>query len=182
MRWFFTWLSSLRRATQPRTTPRRPRVRPGIEAHARNLLNGGSDVTVERAVSGGQIPSNGIGVNGLPAPVLTSVTAVPNGAGITGKLNSRPNTPYRIEVFGAALAGPGGSGMGTVFLGFVTVQTDAHGNASFRFTPLIPNRIPMGLLFTATATDPGGDTSAFARPAGVGFVLPPSAHRHTRAG
>jgi hypothetical protein len=173
----------------------------GIEVRASNVLiggpdsgqgnriffNGGSGVAVEGAVSGVQILSNSIslngaldidrGVNGPPAPVLTAVTVVPNAVVITGKLNSRPNTLYRIEIFASTVSGPGATGDGANLLGFVTAQTDAQGNATFSFTQPAPGVTPAtvasGLLLTATATDPGGDTSEFARPAGVGFVLPP---------
>jgi hypothetical protein len=161
--------------------------------------NGGSGVEVEGAVGGVRISNNIIagngtgaidlggdgptandpldadaGPNGLQnAPVLTAVTAVPSAVVITGVLNSRPNTLYRIELYAALVPGPFGGGTGVLSLGFVTVQTDAQGNAPFSFTQSAGGGIGAGIQFAATATDAAGNTSEFSQSAGVGFVLPP---------
>jgi hypothetical protein len=161
-------------------------------------FNGGSAVAVEGTVSGVQVLGNTFGTNGTGsidlggdgptandpldadagpnglqnAPVLTAVTAVPNAVVVSGKLNSRPNTLYRLEIYGAFVPGASGGG-GGIFLGFLTVQTDAQGNANFSFTQVAPDGVANGFQFSATATDVSGNTSEFSKGAGVGFVLPP---------
>jgi hypothetical protein len=69
---------------------------------------------------------------------------------------SEPDSTYRIDVFASAGSGAGGAGEAQDDLGSLEVITDAQGQAVFDvpFTP------PAGLpVVTATATDPGGNTS-----------------------
>jgi CSLREA domain-containing protein len=91
-------------------------------------------------------------------PVITS--AVEDGGNVTvsGTLNSAPATTFRIELFANVACNVSGYGPGETFLGTTDVTTDADGNASFG--PLT-FAAPANADFTATATDPGGNTSEF---------------------
>ncbi|HBB95280.1 MAG TPA: hypothetical protein DC054_07795 [Blastocatellia bacterium] len=94
-------------------------------------------------------------------PVLTSVT--PSGATTTvqGTLNSTANTQFRVEVFSNTVCDPSGFGEGQKFVAFANVTTDANGDAGF--TQNIPTASLVGPVFTATATDPNGNTSEFSQ-------------------
>ena len=99
---------------------------------------------------GGQLPPN--------FPVNLQVGA--DGTTITGTLNSRPNTNYRIELFGnsaGVACDPSGNGEGEEYLTAMDVATDGSGNATFS-VPL-SKALPAGHFVTATATDGAG--SAF---------------------
>ena len=76
--------------------------------------------------------------------------------GIQGTLNSRPSLTYTVEYFINENCDPSGNGEGESLVGSVSVATDANGNATL---PLFP--IGAGVLITATATSPTGDTSEF---------------------
>jgi len=93
-------------------------------------------------------------------PVLTSICDV-GAITIQGKLNSASNTMYRLEFFSSPVSNPLGYGEGTNFLGYTNVTTDPSGNASFAFS--LPGNLddPLFRFITATATDPGNNTSEF---------------------
>ena len=76
--------------------------------------------------------------------------------GVQGTLNSRPSLTYTVEYFINENCDPSGNGEGESLVGSVSVATDADGNATL---PLFP--IGAGVLITATATSPTGDTSEF---------------------
>jgi CSLREA domain-containing protein len=78
---------------------------------------------------------------------------------ISGMLNSVPNTEFRVEFFANAECDPSGHGEGETFVGHTMVTTDGSGDASFTVT--LPTTVPAGTFITATATDPGGNTSEF---------------------
>ncbi len=91
-------------------------------------------------------------------PVNLQVGA--DGTTITGTLNSRPNTNYRIELFGnsaGVACDPSGNGEGEEYLTAMDAATDGSGNATFS-VPL-SKALPAGHFVTATATDGAG--SAF---------------------
>ena len=94
-------------------------------------------------------------------PVLTSATTTSSATTITGTLNSAPNGTFRVEIFCSPTADPSGYGQGQIYLGFVSVQTDASGNGSFTFTPKV--LIPPGQVITATATDSANNTSEYSQ-------------------
>jgi hypothetical protein len=77
---------------------------------------------------------------------------------LTGSLNSMPNTVFRLEFFGNS--GAGFFGQGEFFLGSTDVTTDANGDASYDVMLNAPGS-PAAGAFTATATDPAGNTSEF---------------------
>ena len=94
-------------------------------------------------------------------PVLTSVTPGTSGTTIAGSLNSTANTKYTIQFFANAAADPSGYGEGKTYLGQTIVTTDAAGNASFS---AVVSAAPSGQsIFSATATDPAGNTSEFSK-------------------
>lgn len=104
-------------------------------------------------------------------PVLRYAQSGASTTTVVGTLNSEPNKHYDLEFFtshfsdfttpcGGASTGSEQGGAERV-LGTYAVNTDANGDASF--TATLPTTIPAGDWVTATATDPGGNTSAFAK-------------------
>lgn len=91
-------------------------------------------------------------------PDLQSAVATLNGTDVTGLLNSEVNTTYWLEFYSNPVCDTTGRGPGVAFLGAFTVTTDGNGFAPFTF-PLPPVG-PFDVI-TATATDPGGNTSEF---------------------
>ena len=93
-------------------------------------------------------------------PVISTVQGGFPSVTLTGSLNSTPNTVFRLEFFGNAGANSSGFGEGGFFLGSTDVTTDASGDASYNVTLDVPGT-PASIAFTATATDPAGNTSEF---------------------
>ena len=93
-------------------------------------------------------------------PVISTVQGSFPSVTLTGSLNSTPNTVFRLEFFGNAGANSSGFGEGGFFLGSTDVTTDASGDASYNVTLDVPGT-PAAVAFTATATDPAGNTSEF---------------------
>jgi parallel beta-helix repeat protein len=91
-------------------------------------------------------------------PVLTTAVTGSGTVTLGGFLDSTPNTTFRLEFFSNTKCDPTGFGEGEQFLGFTNVTTAANGtnNFSVKF-----NATPTGPVFTATATDPTGNTSEF---------------------
>jgi hypothetical protein len=145
----------------------------GEDAGAGNTIafNRNDGVRVDRgtgnAILGNAIFGNGgLGirlVNGgnhdQPAPSLTSAVAENGSLTVTGTLQARPSTCYTIELFVSS------GGQGQRFLGSMTVTTDADGLATFTID--LPTGVEPGAFITATATDPGNDTSMFSVPVEV---------------
>jgi hypothetical protein len=92
-------------------------------------------------------------------PVLTTASSSGGSTNIQGTLNSTANTAFRIEFFSNASCDPSGNGEGQTFLGFTNVTTDGSCNASFNVT--LPVAVSPQTRLTATATDPGNNTSEF---------------------
>jgi hypothetical protein len=92
-------------------------------------------------------------------PVVTS--AVSNGGTTTiqGTLNSTPNTQFTVEFFSNTSCDQTGSGEGQKFLGSTNTATAANGDVNLNFN--VPTANVVGPFFTATATDPAGNTSEF---------------------
>src|SRR5262249_13716544 len=83
-------------------------------------------------------------------PVLTS-TATSGATTVTRRTrNSNPNSTSRLEPSASPSAASSGFGEGDQFLGFVTLTTNAFGNARLTFPPASP--VPVGRVTTATAT------------------------------
>jgi Putative Ig domain len=154
------------------------------EAEHAGVLVTGSDATGNR-IEGNSIFSNGglgidlfmvfdgpcgitdndtcdtdIGPNNLQNyPVLTSATSGGGETTIQGSLNSAPNTTFRIEFFDNDQCHPSGHGSGETFIGSTDVITDGNCNAPINVTFQVT--VEGGHVITATATDPGGNTSEF---------------------
>ena len=79
-----------------------------------------------------------------------------------------------MTFFANSTADPSGYGEGQTYLGSATVTTDANGNATFQVT--FKAAVPVGQVISATATDPIGNTSEFAKDVTVAApASPPSA-------
>lgn len=106
------------------------------------------------------------GSNGLQNyPVIASATVDAGDVTLSGTFNSTASTTYRLEFFGNLACDASGFGEGENFIGTTDVTTDTNGNASFG--PL-SFAVPPGITeFSATATDPDGNTSEFAACAGL---------------
>ena len=88
-------------------------------------------------------------------PVLTSAVASGSGVSVQGTLSSIPNTAFQVEIL-ADGADPSGFGEGATPLIVLNVTTNGAGSATFTTEVLSAAN-----MFTATATDPGGNTSEF---------------------
>ena len=126
------------------------------------FANGGLGISLDGANS--PIPNDAgdadTGPNNLQNyPVITSAVVSAGTATISGTLNSTPSTTFRLEFFSNAACDGSGNGEGQTFIGFTNVTTDGAGNASFG-----PINFPASNaqpVITATATDPGNNTSEF---------------------
>jgi CSLREA domain-containing protein len=92
-------------------------------------------------------------------PVLTAATSFGNNTIIAGTINSAANTQFRVEFFSSPTCDVSGNGEGQTFLGFADVTTDGSGNSNINAN--LPSATSAGQAVTATATDPGGNTSEF---------------------
>ena len=92
-------------------------------------------------------------------PVITAVSSDLGNIIIEGTFNSTPNTTFTLEFFSNAVADTSGYGEGENFLGSMIVTTDGSGDTSFTVT--FSNVNLDDDFFTATATDPDGNTSEF---------------------
>ncbi len=101
------------------------------------------------------------GPNGLQNyPLIRSAVPVsPSGTEIVGTVDSAPSTTYALDFFAnPACAGrPHDFEEGLVYIGSATVPTDGAGHADFDVT--LAYTIEADQHVTATATDPGGNTS-----------------------
>jgi titin len=102
-------------------------------------------------------------------PVITSAPISVGTATISGTLNSTPNTTFRLEFFASDRCDASGFGEGGTFIGTAQATTDIAGNAAFS-QPTLPLPGP-GVVFTATATDPDGNTSEFSQCFGTADLL-----------
>ncbi len=104
-------------------------------------------------------------------PVITAVTDAGGVTTVTGTLNSTPDTTFPIDFYTLSSLNASGYGEGRYILGSAPVTTDGSGNVSFVFQ--FPTSASGAGFVTATATDPGGNTSEFSQ--AFGFDLPPTA-------
>jgi hypothetical protein len=118
--------------------------------------NGGLGIDLEPdGVTPNDLDDGDGGANDLQNfPVLT--VAAPSL--VEGTLQSRTYATYRLEFFANVFCDPSGHGEGQQFLASTMVDTDGAGNATFS-VPLSGGLV--GPYLTATATDPGNNTSEF---------------------
>lgn len=105
-------------------------------------------------------------------PVLLQAAASATALLVEGRLNSRPNTNFRLDLYASAACDPTGFGEGEHYLGTVEVLTDTASDAYF-YANLAVTVVP-GRFLTATATDPDGNTSEFSACREVILEGPPS--------
>jgi hypothetical protein len=82
---------------------------------------------------------------------------------VVGRLQSLPNTTYTLDFYASSSADPSGFGQGQRYLGSGTVTTNGSGKVTFHsnaFATLLGASFQNEVI-TATATDPGGNTSEF---------------------
>ncbi len=96
-------------------------------------------------------------------PVIASITYSRSEVEITGTLRSAPNTEYNLQFYANKLSDESGYGEGQVYLGSASVTTSSLGVTPFSETF---TRSTSGEVFTATATDPSGNTSEFSKAIG----------------
>jgi len=112
----------------------------------------------------GVTPNNncdtGFGPNNLQNfPVLTKAVVVGASTRVLGTLNSKASTTYQLDFYSNDACDPSGNGEGQNYLGSGMVTTDVSCNGSFDVT--LPVAASAQGRVTATATDPGGNTSEF---------------------
>jgi hypothetical protein len=145
-------------------------VGPAIHIEAGNGNRISQNVMFDNGTTGIQLGPNVYTPNGVNPgtgpnnsqnfPNITSATDSGSQTVIKGTLNSQASTTYTLEFYAASDLDAGGSVEGRTLLGSMSVTTDAKGNAAFTFTgPANP-----GPFYTATATDPSGNTSEFWQP------------------
>ncbi len=115
------------------------------------------------------------GNNGQAFPVLTAAASNGSTTTIQGNLHNAPMTTYWIEFFANASCNPSGFGEGEQFLAAMTVTTDDAGTADF--TLMIDWPVSPGQFITATATDPGNNTSSFSACVAVAGAAGPASGR-----
>jgi len=92
-------------------------------------------------------------------PRITPAETLGDTTTIKGQLNSTPSTTFEVRFF----SNPSNDNEGKRFIGKMSVDTDENGNTdTFTFSPA--NTVAQGQKITATATDPGGNTSEFSAP------------------
>src|SRR5262249_50685615 len=98
--------------------------------------------------------------NSVAAPVMTFTPGSGTSGTLNGTITESPNAAYLIEIFSNPTAPVQGKEQGQTFVEDLTVNTDGTGMGTFSVTE------PDG-YYTATATDPSGNTSIFSNAAGV---------------
>jgi uncharacterized repeat protein (TIGR01451 family) len=142
----------------------------------RIMSNGAHGVTVVNGtgndIRGNAISQNGglgidLGNNGVTANDTGDADTGPNNSqnfpvlatasgGVSGTLNSTPNTTFTIQFFSNTVCDASGNGEGETFLGTASVTTNAAGDAT-----ITTFAVSQGTIVTATATDPANNTSEF---------------------
>jgi len=106
-----------------------------------------------------------IGPNGLQNyPEINSVRFSKDEVEITGLIHSVPYYELLLQFFASPSADEEGYGEGKTLIGSESVTTEGDGNFDFSFT--FATSLRDGLVVTATATDPTGNTSEFSNAVG----------------
>jgi Calx-beta domain len=92
-------------------------------------------------------------------PLIHAASTTGTDVTVQVKLSSQPGTRFTIDFYASPVADPSGYGEGATYLGSTTATTNGGGNISFSST--FTATVPVGYVVTATATDPGGNTSEF---------------------
>jgi len=92
-------------------------------------------------------------------PVIAAAISSAGSISIDGSLSANPTTVYIIDFYANPAADPSGYGQGKNYLGSITITTNAGGAFAFSGASF---SLPAGqTIVSATATDPGGNTSEF---------------------
>ena len=105
-------------------------------------------------------------------PVLTTAGVISGTISINGTLNRATSTIFRLEFFSNDACDPSSNGEGEAFLGFKDLITDSSGNVGFGAS--FDTTVSVGDYITATATDPGNNTSEFSQCVQAAPGVPPS--------
>jgi titin len=132
-----------------------------------DLTPNGSNVVIPNTPCGPHAGSNNL----QNFPVLTSAISSGGSTTIQGSLNSIASTTFRVELYASPACDASGFGEGQTFLGFTNVTTDGACNATLNVS--LPVAVTVGQVVTATATDPGNNTSQFSACRVVSGALPP---------
>jgi hypothetical protein len=126
-------------------------------------------------VSGNDVGDADTGANNLQNfPVLTlAITDGSSQINLQGTLNSTANSYFRIEFFANQTADANNFGEGQIYLGFVNVETDGSGNATFSTT--LAASVPVGYKISATATKSDATYSTFTDTSEFSFAMSASA-------
>jgi hypothetical protein len=112
-------------------------------------------------LTSGPLPvvTDAVQVDGSTAPGfrLTFSASTMTGTLVSGRVSGVPNADYAIDLFLSPGGRAKGQAQGATFLASVTITTDASGVQSFTFVG--PQAVAG--VYTATATDPLGNTSEF---------------------
>jgi CSLREA domain-containing protein len=108
------------------------------------------------------------GANLSPPTLVLTFTGGDSGT-LSGTLTGSPNTTYTVEIFANDTAPAAGHEQGQKFVQDVTLTTDASGQGNFSVSPLFG-----GYFYTATVTDPAGNTSGFSNSPGESVTVPAS--------
>jgi uncharacterized repeat protein (TIGR01451 family) len=100
-------------------------------------------------------------------PVVLRTSSEGGNTTIEGRLNSTPDTNFKLQFFSNSVCDPSQYGEGHTLLGTITQTTNITGDISF--VTDFPIALPDGQFVTATATDPAGNTSEFSQCVPVGF-------------
>jgi parallel beta-helix repeat protein len=110
-------------------------------------------------------------------PVLTGAFLSGGTLSVSGALNSAPSTTFLVQIFANdACDSIGGFGEGQIFLGSITVTTNGDGDATFSDTYA---GVSAGQKITATARDPGLNSSEFSACLEVVNATPTGTPTHT---
>lgn len=101
-------------------------------------------------------------------PILTNVAINAGNTLVSGFLSSRSNSVFSVDLYRNTTVDPSGYGEGEIYAGSMVVVTDDTGWAGFEYA--LPGAHPDS-IFTATATDPAGNTSGFSQGIRAGWPV-----------
>jgi hypothetical protein len=130
-----------------------------------NLAGGVED---SRGVTNNDLGDGDTGANNLQNFPIVGTVIGGSSLYLEGILSSTANAAFRVEFFVSPAVNPPLYGEGRTYLGWIDVNTDATGTASF--APTIGTPVAAGQSITATATDGDGNTSECGIPITVTYV------------
>jgi hypothetical protein len=128
-----------------------------------NALRGNGELGIDlrpRGLTINDLLDADTGPNGLiNFPYLDSAFVEGNVRRVHGRMEGKPNTTYRIDLYRNEACDPRHFGEAQEHLGEALTVTDGAGNASFQVNLPLQTVPPPTPYITATATDPTGNTS-----------------------